>query len=79
MPAAGLGLGTVGTVRFTDLLANGQAVGRMNGMVVFVSGPLPGERASVRITQVKPKYAVAEVVAAGQVRRLPAANTARAR
>ena len=62
-PASGLAPGTVASVRFTDLLANGQAVGRMNGVVVFVAGPLPGERASVRITQVKPKYAVGEVVA----------------
>ena len=35
----------------------------MNGVVVFVSGPLPGERARVRVVQVKPKYAVGEVVA----------------
>ncbi len=49
-------------MRFTDLLANGQAVGRMGGFVVFVNGPLPGERARVRVTQVKPKYAVGEVV-----------------
>ena len=62
-PAGGLAPGVVASVRFTDLLANGQAVGRMNGVVVFVTGPLPGERASVRITQVKPKYAVGDVVA----------------
>ena len=53
----------VATVRFTDLLANGQAVGRIDGLVVFVTGPLPGERAKVRVTQVKPKYAVGDVVA----------------
>jgi len=29
----------------------------------FVWGPLPGERAEVRITEVKPKYAVGEIVA----------------
>jgi 23S rRNA (uracil1939-C5)-methyltransferase len=58
----GLVPGVVASVRFTDLLANGQAVGRVNGQVVFVAGPLPGERASVRITQVKPKYAVGDVV-----------------
>jgi 23S rRNA (uracil1939-C5)-methyltransferase len=59
----GLAPGTVASVRFTDLLANGQAVGRINGLVVFVTGPLPGERARVRVTQVKPKYAVGDVVA----------------
>ncbi len=62
-PTTGPVPGTVAAVRFTDLLANGQAVGRIEGLVVFVTGPLPGERARVRVTQVKPKYAVGEVVA----------------
>ncbi len=48
-------------VAFTDLLANGQAVGRAAGMVVFCFGPLPGERARVRIVTVKQRYAVAEM------------------
>jgi 23S rRNA (uracil1939-C5)-methyltransferase len=47
---------------FNDLLANGQAVGRTGGIVVFCFGPLPEERARVRIRTVKPKYAVADVV-----------------
>ena len=63
MPRTALAPGTVAGVTFTDLLANGQAVGRLEGMVVFVNGALPGERAQVRVTQVKPKYAVGEVVA----------------
>ncbi|HTX59450.1 MAG TPA: 23S rRNA (uracil(1939)-C(5))-methyltransferase RlmD [Verrucomicrobiae bacterium] len=49
-------------VDFTDLLANGQAVGRAAGMVVFCFGPLPSERARVAIEVVKPKYAVAKLV-----------------
>jgi len=56
-------VGVVGSVAFTDLLANGQAVGRFGGMVVFVEGPLPGESAQVRLTEVKAKYAVGELVA----------------
>jgi 23S rRNA (uracil1939-C5)-methyltransferase len=47
---------------FHDLLANGQAVGRHAGLVVFCFGPLPGERAVVQISEVKPKYAVAGLV-----------------
>ncbi len=47
---------------FTDLLANGQGVGRTGGIVVFCFGPLPGERARVRVSLVKPRYAVAECV-----------------
>lgn len=49
-------------VEFTDLMTNGQAVGRIAGMAVFCFGPLPGERARVRIATVKAKYAVAEVL-----------------
>jgi 23S rRNA (uracil1939-C5)-methyltransferase len=60
--AAGLAPGAVGIVEFTDLLANGQAVGRIDGMVVFVDGPLPGERARIRLTDVKAKYAVGDVI-----------------
>jgi 23S rRNA (uracil1939-C5)-methyltransferase len=47
---------------FHDLLANGQAVGRHAGLVVFCFGPLPGERALVQISDVKPKYAVAGLI-----------------
>lgn len=55
-------VGTEFEVSFTDLLANGQAVGRAAGIVIFCFGPLPQERARVRITEVKPKYAIAQVL-----------------
>jgi 23S rRNA (uracil1939-C5)-methyltransferase len=61
-PGAALVPGSVARVTFTDLLANGQAVGRVDGLVVFVTGPLPGERVSVRVTSVKAKYAVGEAL-----------------
>jgi 23S rRNA (uracil1939-C5)-methyltransferase len=48
-------------VLFTDLLANGQGVGRADEMAVFCFGPLPRERARVRVTDVKRRYAVAEM------------------
>jgi len=47
---------------FTDLLSNGQGVGRIDDLVVFAWGPLPGERARVRIELIKAKYAVGELV-----------------
>ncbi|MBV8531697.1 MAG: 23S rRNA (uracil(1939)-C(5))-methyltransferase RlmD [Candidatus Eremiobacteraeota bacterium] len=59
---------------FTDLLANGQGVGRSDGMVVFCFGPLPNERARVAIVQVKQRYAVAvlvELLSASPERRDP--------
>ena len=49
-------------LRFDDLLSNGQAVGRAEGMAIFVFGPLPNERATIRITAVKQNYAVGTVV-----------------
>lgn len=49
-------------IGFTDLLSNGQAVGRAGGVVVFCFGPLPQERAIVRISSIKPKYAVGELL-----------------
>jgi 23S rRNA (uracil1939-C5)-methyltransferase len=49
-------------IAVTDLLSNGQGVGRAAGVVVFAWGPLPGERARVRITLVKAKYAVGDLL-----------------
>ncbi len=61
--AAPLRVGDVVEVACTDLIAKtGQAVGRADGMVVYVFGPVPGERARVRVEAVKAKYAVAELV-----------------
>jgi 23S rRNA (uracil1939-C5)-methyltransferase len=58
-----LQVGDVVEIACTDLIAKtGQAVGRADGMVVYVLGPVPGERARVRIESVKAKYAVAELV-----------------
>ena len=55
--------GDVVEIHCTDLIAKtGQAVGRADGMVVYVLGPVPGERARVRIETVKAKYAVGELV-----------------
>lgn len=61
-PAQRLRPGAELEIAFTDLLANGQAVGRAGGVVVFCFGPLPHERALVRVTSVKPKYAVGEML-----------------
>lgn len=57
-----LAVGAELEVAFTDLLANGQAVGRSGGVVIFCFGPLPQERARVRITAVKPRYAIGRLV-----------------
>jgi 23S rRNA (uracil1939-C5)-methyltransferase len=61
-PVATLRKGVELKLAFTDLLANGQGVGRAGGVVVFCFGPLPGEEARVRIAEVKQRYAVAEAI-----------------
>ncbi len=62
-PSATLRKGVELELAFTDLLANGQGVGRADGIVVFCFGPLPGELARVRVTEVKQRYAVAQPLA----------------
>ncbi len=44
-----------------DLLENGQGVGRSGGMVVFVTGGLPGETVRVAVDAVKRNYVSAHV------------------
>ena len=45
-----------------DLLENGQGVGRIDGLVTFVTGGLPGERVRIAIDEVKKNYAGAHVI-----------------
>lgn len=54
--------GTEHEVEFEKLVPEGQALGRMNGKVVFAWGALPGERARVRVTKKKRTANFAEVV-----------------
>jgi 23S rRNA (uracil1939-C5)-methyltransferase len=60
--SAPVAVGAEYELAFSDLLANGQAVGRAGGIVIFCFGPLPRERARVRVTAVKPRYAIGELV-----------------
>ena len=45
-----------------DLLENGQGVGRIHGLVVFVTGGLPGERVRIAVDEQKRNYAAAHAV-----------------
>jgi len=46
-----------------DLLENGQGVGRIGGLVTFVTGGLPGERVRIAVDAVKKNYASGHAVA----------------
>lgn len=50
------------TLSTDDLLANGQGVARDGGLVVFVTGALPGERVRVAVDAMRPTYASAHAV-----------------
>ena len=49
--------GTLVELEITDLSTSGDGVGRCEGRVVFVPDTVTGDRAMVRLTQVKSKYA----------------------
>jgi 23S rRNA (uracil1939-C5)-methyltransferase len=49
-----------------DLLENGQGVGRVDGLVTFVTGGLPGERVRVAVDEIKRNYTSAHVVSIEQ-------------
>jgi 23S rRNA (uracil1939-C5)-methyltransferase len=49
--------GDLVTVDVTDLAFGGEGVARTGGYVVFVPGGVPGDRAAVRLTQVRPRFA----------------------
>jgi len=49
-----------------DLLENGQGVGRIGGLVTFVTGGLPGERVRIAVDEVKKNYASAHAIAIEQ-------------
>jgi 23S rRNA (uracil1939-C5)-methyltransferase len=50
-----------------DLLENGQGVGRIDGLVTFVTGGLPGERVRIAVDEVRRNYASAHVVGIEEV------------
>ncbi|MBV8221781.1 MAG: 23S rRNA (uracil(1939)-C(5))-methyltransferase RlmD [Candidatus Eremiobacteraeota bacterium] len=53
-------------ITLDDLLENGQGVGRADGLVVFVSGGLPGEHVRIAVDAVKRNYASAHVTSIEQ-------------
>ena len=49
-------------IEASDLTIEGKAVGRADGMAVFVDGLLPGERGTIRISKTAKNYAEAELL-----------------
>jgi 23S rRNA (uracil1939-C5)-methyltransferase len=66
--------GDVIDLAIDDLAFGGEAVGRVNGYVLFVRGGVPGDQLRVRVTETRARYgrAVVEAVAGPSPDRVPA-------
>lgn len=49
-------------IQCTDLSIEGAGIGRIDGMVVFVPGLLPGEEATIQVTKIQKTYAMGELI-----------------
>jgi len=57
-----LSIGELVQIEVESLNYSAHAVGRADGLVVFVGGGVPGDRLLVKITQIRKNYAIAEMV-----------------
>lgn len=57
-----LQIGNLYTIECVDISVEGAGIGRIEGVVVFVPGLLPGEAATVRIVKTQKNYAAGELV-----------------
>lgn len=53
--------GEIAEMNITGISHEGQGIGRLRGMTVFVPASIPGDRALIRIERVKSRYAVASL------------------
>ncbi|TMI14984.1 TRAM domain-containing protein [Candidatus Bathyarchaeota archaeon] len=60
----GLREGDEAEVEITQTTRDGRGLGRLNGLLVFVSGATPGEKVKVRIVKLGVRHAEAELVEA---------------
>ena len=58
----GLREGDEAEVEITQTARDGRGLGRLNGLLVFVSGASPGEKVKVRILKLGVRHAEAEVI-----------------
>ena len=63
----GLKEGDEAELEITQKSRDGRGLGRLSGLLIFVSGALPGEKVKVRIVKLGVRHAEAEVVAGHRV------------
>lgn len=63
LPTAGAAAGDEIEIEISGLASDGAGLGRADGLAVFVTGALPGERVRARVIRRKKNYARAEMTA----------------
>ncbi len=58
----GLKEGDEAELEITEKSRDGRGLGRLNGLLVFVSGASPGEKVRVRIVKLGIRHAEAEII-----------------
>jgi 23S rRNA (uracil1939-C5)-methyltransferase len=58
----GLKEGDEAELEITEKSRDGRGLGRLNGLLVFVSGASPGEKVKVRIVKLGVRHAEAELI-----------------
>ena len=58
----GLKEGDEAELEITQTARDGRGLGRINGLLVFVSGAVPGEKIMIRIVKLGVRHAEAEVI-----------------
>ena len=55
-----LGKGEIVELKIEDLAYQGKAVAKLNGLVIFLNGGLPGDTVRAKIIKIKPNYLEAD-------------------
>lgn len=50
------------TVTIEAVASKGDGIAKVNGFVVFVKGAKQGDNLKVKVTEVRPRFAIAEIV-----------------
>ncbi len=62
METAAIKKGTVVEAEVTDVAFGGRGIAKLDGLVMFIEGALPGDRVTATVTKRKPQYAEAKAV-----------------
>ncbi|MFH1106460.1 MAG: TRAM domain-containing protein [Candidatus Micrarchaeota archaeon] len=62
-------------LEITDVAKKGDGIGKVEGFIIFVAGAHKGDKLRVRISQVRNRFAIGEVVGSGGSAEAPATES----